>query len=38
MGADKKSKSSATREKILQAAAQVVMDRGVEALTLDAVA
>jgi len=39
MGTDKKSKSrSATREKILQAATQVVMDRGVEALTLDAVA
>ena len=39
MGADKKSKSrSATREKILQAAVQVVMNRGVEGLTLDAVA
>ncbi len=39
MGANKTSKSrSATREKILQAASQVVMDKGVEALTLDAVA
>lgn len=39
MGGDKKSKArAATREKILQAAGQVVIDRGVEALTLDAVA
>ncbi|MBE9063414.1 TetR/AcrR family transcriptional regulator [cf. Phormidesmis sp. LEGE 11477] len=39
MGASKKTKArSATREKLLQAAAQVIIDRGVEALTLDAVA
>ena len=39
MGTGKKSKTrSATREKILQAAGQVVVDRGVDALTLDAVA
>ena len=39
MGTNKKSKArSATRRKILQAAGQVVMDRGVESLTLDAVA
>ena len=39
MRGNKKSKArSATREKILQAAAQVVMDQGVEALTLNAVA
>lgn len=39
MGSSKKLKArSATREKLLQAAAQVIIERGVEALTLDAVA
>ena len=39
MGESKKSKArAATRAKLLQAASQVVIDRGVEALTLDAVA
>lgn len=39
MGNDKKSKTrSATRERILRAAGQVIIDRGVEALTLDGVA
>jgi AcrR family transcriptional regulator len=39
MGAAKKSQArSATRETLLRAASQVVIDKGVEALTLDAVA
>ncbi len=39
MAATKKSRSrSATREALLRAASQVVIDKGVEALTLDAVA
>jgi AcrR family transcriptional regulator len=39
MAATKKSKSrSDTREALLRAASQVVIDKGVEALTLDAIA
>ena len=39
MGTDKKSKArSETREKILRAAGQVVIDKGIEALSLNAVA
>jgi AcrR family transcriptional regulator len=38
MAAAKKSNRSATREILLQAASQVVLDKGVDSLTLDAVA
>ncbi|GAX34017.1 TetR/AcrR family transcriptional regulator [Nodularia sp. NIES-3585] len=38
MGANNKSKRSATRELLVRSASQVVIDKGIEALTLDAVA